>query len=537
MRPVPAIRQEVLYGQRIVRCFADRPPTIGQMFQDAATANGRRTAIVAGDRRVSYAELARNVDCVASNLMRSGFGKGERIALLMDNEVEFVVSFLAVAKAGLISVPLNTRQREPEIAFAINQCRASALIADASYLRNVPDASRIPSVRSLFVAGGEEAGAAHPFAKLMADNGYVEPPAIDQEDTVCILYTSGTTGQPKGAMLTHVSTIHSVLHYAWAFDLSNRDVSFLSVPASHVTGLVAILLATIHAGGTTVILRNFKARHFLQEASRERITYSLMVPAMYNLCLLEPDFGSFDLASWRIAAFGGAPMPPATIERLRETLPELGLYNVYGSTETCSPVTILPAADIAVNPDSVGKPLPLADVVIVDENGREVAPGERGEMLVGGPMVVPGYWDNDDATAKSFLGGYWMSGDIGCEDADRYVRLFDRRKDMINRGGFKIYSVEVENVLAQHPAIVEAAVVGYPDPVLGERVAAFVVIDGKPLGEEDVRMFCSERLSDYKVPEMVELLNAPLPRNANGKVSKVNLRNLLAGTNLPGLSS
>jgi long-chain acyl-CoA synthetase len=249
-----------------------------------------------------------------------------------------------------------------------------------------------------------------------------------------------------------------------------------------------------------------------------------MVPAMYNLCLLEPDFARIDLASWRIGGFGGAPMPEATIARLAETLPELMLVNAYGATETTSPATLLPLGDIAHHPDSVGKAVACADVIVVDDDGREVPAGTSGEVWIAGPMVVPGYWSNSEADLSGFAGGYWRSGDIGSLDADGYLRILDRKKDMINRGGYKVYSVEVENVLSHHPGVIECAVVSRPDPVLGERVQAFVYPRDPSPSESDLRAFCAERLSDYKVPEIVTFLREALPRNANGKILKALLR-------------
>ena len=501
MRDLPATRYEVLYGSRIVRCFADRPATIDAMFREAVVANADRAALVEGQRRMTYAALDAEVSLVAATLLRRGFAKGERLALLMGNEVEFVVAFLAAARIGMISVPMNTRQKRPEVAFVLNQCTVAAVIVDAEYGPNLPPLAETPSVRAVFVLRDPAAvPGAEPYAALQVEGPQPELPAVGQEDTLCLLYTSGTTGQPKGAMLTHVSTLHSLIHYAWGFDLQKGDVAFLSVPASHVTGIVAILLTTFYIGGTTVIIRAFKARHFLELAQAERINYSLMVPAMYNLCLLDPEFQRFDLKTWRVAGFGGAPMPLATIEKLEAELPELTLHNVYGSTETSSPVTLLPKGMIRSHGDTVGKVLPLSDIIVVDDGGREVAAGELGELPIGGPMVVPAYWDNPEGTAKGFTMGFWVSGDIGSKDADGFVRVFDRKKDMINRGGFKIYCIEVENTIMHHAAVIEVALVSRPDPVLGEKTHAFIWTDGKPLTTEEIRAFCSERLSDYKCP-------------------------------------
>jgi acyl-CoA synthetase (AMP-forming)/AMP-acid ligase II len=324
-------------------------------------------------------------------------------------------------------------------------------------------------------------------------------------------------------MLTHLGTVHSLLHFEYGLGLRNGEVTVLAVPASHVTGLVAIILPMLRVGGTTVMMPAFKARNFLEIAARERMTYTLIVPAMYNLCLLDPDFGKFDLASWRIGAFGGAPMPPATIERLAGILPKLTLLNIYGSTETTSPVTMMAAGEAATHSDTVGKPLPCTDIVVMDDDGREVAPGTSGELWIAGPMVVPGYWQNPEADRTGFCAGYWKSGDIGSVDAQGYVRIHDRKKDMINRGGYKIYCIEVESVLARHPDVIECAVVGRPDPVLGERVHAVVVAREPGVAEAELKRFCAEHLSDYKVPGTIAFLDA-LPRNANGKVLKIALR-------------
>jgi long-chain acyl-CoA synthetase len=233
---------------------------------------------------------------------------------------------------------------------------------------------------------------------------------------------------------------------------------------------------------------------------------------MYNLCLLEPELGRFDLSAWRIGAFGGAPMPAATIAALAERLPRLGLMNAYGATETTSPTTLMPPEDTAAHRESVGLAVPGAEIRIVDD-----------EIRIGGPMVVKGYWANAEATAREFSDGFWHSGDVGTVDAEGYVHVRDRKKDMINRGGYKVYSAEVEGVLAEHPAVVESAVIGFPCPVLGERVRAVVTVR-EAVDAEALRAFCASRLADYKVPEAIALRSEPLPRNANGKVLKRELR-------------
>ncbi|NQV21855.1 MAG: long-chain fatty acid--CoA ligase, partial [Rhodospirillales bacterium] len=265
----------------------------------------------------------------------------------------------------------------------------------------------------------------------------------------------------------------------------------------------------------------------LELAAREQISMTILVPAMYNLCLLDSDFDSFDLSSWRIGGFGGAPMPKDTIARLAKQLPNLVLMNAYGATETTSPTTMMPLGQTAGHEDSIGQVVPCGGVRIMDDNGREVAAGESGEIWIAGPMIVPGYWDNPEANAKEFTNGWWHSGDIGSLDDDGFVRIFDRKKDMINRAGFKVYSAEVENVMSFHPDIIELAIVGRPDPVLGEKVQAFIVSTPELKSTEEVRTWCATQMSNYKVPDFVTFLDEPLPRNANGKILKRTLRDMI----------
>jgi O-succinylbenzoic acid--CoA ligase len=342
-----------------------------------------------------------------------------------------------------------------------------------------------------------------------------------------ILYTSGTTGRPKGAMLTHLNIVHSTMHFEACMRLTCADRSALAVPASHVTGIVAIIATMLRVGGAVVMMREFKAAAYVAEAARERVSQTILVPAMYNLILLQPDFDRHDLSAWRVGGYGGAPMPVATIDALAHKLPNLVLTNAYGATETTSPATVMPVGATRAHADTVGVTVPCGEIVVVDDNGVEVPRGATGELWIGGPMVVKGYWDNPDATAREFTAGYWHSGDLGSIDAGGFVRVFDRKKDMLNRGGYKIYSVEVENVLMGYPGMVEAAVVGKPCPVLGERVHAFVHAPGTAVDSAALAAYCAARLADYKVPESFTFADAPLPRNANGKMMKRLLRDRL----------
>jgi acyl-CoA synthetase (AMP-forming)/AMP-acid ligase II len=307
-------------------------------------------------------------------------------------------------------------------------------------------------------------------------------------------------------------------------ELTAADRSIAVVPLAHVTGVVANIATMVRCAGALIIVAEFKAAEYLKIAARERITYTVMVPAMYNLCLLQANFDSFDLSSWRIGGYGGAPMPIATIEKLAVKIPGLKLMNAYGATETTSPSTIMPGELTPTQIDSVGLPCPGAQIVVMDANGHELPRGGIGEIWIRSGSVIRGYWNNPKATDENFTAGFWHSGDLGSIDDADFVRVFDRQKDMINRGGLKIYSAEVESVLAGHPGVVESAIIAKPCPVLGERVHAIIVTRTTDVSEDVLRAWCAERLSDYKVPETMALITEPLPRNANGKVMKRQLR-------------
>lgn len=519
---IPAMRLEARFGDRVVPAFCQRPGSIWAMVSEAAARNPDGEALVCGERRVNWRDVVLQSASVAAGLRKIGIGAGDRVALLLGNRIEFVLAMFAAANLGAVTVLLGTRQQKPEIAHVLNDCGAVLLIHEAALSDRLPDADDVPGLKHRLAFDDGDAGSA--FSGL-ADNAPLQGHAdVGEQDTAMILYTSGTTGRPKGAMLAHCNVIHSAMIYQACMALTAADRSIAAVPLAHVTGVVANIMSMARCAGTLIIVAEFKAAEYLKIAARERVTQTVMVPAMYNLCLLQADFDRHDLSSWRIGGFGGAPMPIATIEQLASKIPGLKLINAYGSTETTSPSTIMPPELTATHIDSVGLPCPGAHIIVVDADGRELPHGEIGEIWIHGGSVIRGYWNNAKATAESFTGGYWHSGDLGSIDAQNFVRVFDRQKDMINRGGLKIYSAEVESVLAAHPGVVESAVIAKPCPVLGERVHAVIVSRGSGVTGEALRAWCAERLSDYKVPETVALTAEPLPRNANGKVMKKQLR-------------
>jgi long-chain acyl-CoA synthetase len=519
---IPVMRLEARFGDRVVPVFCERPRSIWAMVSEAASRNPDGEALVCGVRRMTWREVERQSAQVAAGLHKLGLQSGDRIALLLGNRIEFVLAMLGAAHLGAVTVLLSPRQQRPEIAYVLSDCGARVLIHEAALADRLPDAGDVPGLEHRI--GVDDGADTSQFATLL-DHAPLQAAAdVGEQDTAMILYTSGTTGRPKGAMLAHCNIIHSAMVFVACLQLTAADRSIAAVPLGHVTGVIANIMTMAGCAGTLIIMAEFKATEYLKVAAREHVTYTVMVPAMYNLCLLQPDFDSYDLSSWRIGGFGGAPMPVATIERLETRIPGLKLMNCYGSTETTSPSTIMPGELTAAYIDSVGLPCPGADIVVMDAEGRELPRGEIGEIWIRSASVIRGYWNNPEATAESFTAGFWHSGDLGSLDQANFVRVFDRQKDMINRGGLKIYSAEVESVLAGHPGVVESAILAKPCPVLGERVHAVIVTRDRELGAEALREWCAERLSDYKVPETIDLTTEPLPRNANGKVMKRQLR-------------
>ena len=494
------------------------------MLREAVARNGDGEAIVAQGVRLTYREFDQMVDKIASNLRLYGIDIGDRVAIAVGNRIEFIAVLMATIRIGAIAVPINVREQKPGFTYIINHSGATLLVFDNAASDRLPEDSDTPALVHRFsIAGNHQT--ARPYQDLLAQPSSVpEIHQPDEEDTAIILYTSGTTGRPKGVMLTHLNICHSAMHYENCMALTSSDRSLLAVPGSHVTGLIANLLTMIRCAGCSLILPQFSAETFLELAATERMTHTLIVPTMYNLCLLRADFDNYDLSAWRIGGYGGAPMPEATIAALAEKLPDLVLINAYGSTEVTSPATIMPMGATNERPDSVGMTVPCGDIRVVGADGKDVPPGDAGELWIAGPMVTPGYWRDADITAASISNGYWKSGDLGSIDKNGYVQLHDRMKDMIIRGGYNIYSAELENVLSKHPAVIECAAVASPDPILGEKIHVFVHSKTDETSADDLRNFCAKRLADYKVPDFITFQEDLLPRNANGKIMKNLLR-------------
>lgn len=517
---------ETHFGRTGIKCFSDRPADLNTMVRQTIDRNPDGEALVCDDLRLTYHQLDDQVEAVAAGLAGLGLAKGDRVALLLANGPEFLIVLLAILRIGAIAVPINVREQTPGLKHILNDCGAMVLFHDAAIAEKLPSTDDLPGLQHRFSMGGQAIGS-QAYEALAAFDPSLVPVQVDEEETAVILYTSGTTGQPKGAMLTHLNILHSAMHFEVCIELGSQERSLLAVPASHVTGLVATLFTMLRTGGCSVIMRAFKAEEFLVVAAREKVTQTLMVPAMYNLFLLRCNVADHDLSQWRIGGYGGAPMAESTIHELADKLPNLILVNAYGATELTSPATILPLGLGAERSDSVGIVVPCGELRIVNAQGQNAEPDEHGEIWIKGPMVVPGYWNNVKKTAQEFQDGFWKSGDIGSRDARGFVRLHDRSKDMIIRGGYNIYSAEVENVLTAHSSVIECAAVGQPDPVLGEKLYVFVHSGDPTLDAATVKAHCAAHLADYKTPDFVTFSAEPLPRNANGKIVKKMLRDVI----------
>ncbi|MGY6534282.1 MAG: class I adenylate-forming enzyme family protein [Pararhodobacter sp.] len=525
----PAIIRRVLYSDRLVPCYVDCPPNLDRMLAQVAARRGGEPAVSDERRVLSYDDMQARLGGLAAGLAARGIRQGERVVVFAGNGVDFVVALFAIWRAGAIAVPIGTRQTAAELTYMLNQCGAAAVLFDAGLAAQLPVPDAVPSVR-LWAAidDGTPLPEGLPPGTLALDDLCRHPaltkvPQTDAQDVACIMYTSGTTGRPKGAMLPHLAFYHTARNYILRFGYRPDDRMLLVIPGTHISGLLAAIMVMMLIGGCVVCRRQFRAAEVLDVIEAEAITAAIMVPAMYNLLLLEPDLPAHDLSAWRIGHFGGAAMAEVTIQRLAQVLPGLSLYNGFGSTETTSAVTLTKALTVDDPLDTVGTILPCVDIRVMDEAGREVPPGEAGELWIQGPGNAVGYWDNPQATRAGFVGGYWRSGDIGSVDTGNNVRVFDRIKDMINRGGYKVYCVELENVAQAYPGVVEAAAVPSPCPVLGERVHLFLHAR-KTIDEAALRDHCRIHLADYKTPDFITQLPQPLPRNLNGKLSKAPLR-------------
>jgi acyl-CoA synthetase (AMP-forming)/AMP-acid ligase II len=441
---------------------------------------------------------------------------------MLRNGWEFSVSFFALAKIGAIAVPLNTAYKGEEAAFQINDSGSIMLIVDSAFRDIITEIKpEIPQVRNICVTETEE------FMNLLKEKVYTAVHAeVDEMDSAIIMYTSGTTGRPKGAVLSHKGLIAEAMCVAELLDWRpGRDKNLCPVPLFHVTGLAMNFCGSICAGIPIVYMKKFNAVDALKIIGEEKITTMIGVPTIMWLMLNSPEFDHSKLSSLRCFASGGSAAPEELLKACAEKLPGFELCPGYGLTEACGmTMTTLSLDEALRHKGSVGRNIPLIEAKVVDGSERELPPGEAGELLIRGCQALKEYWNRPEATQKTMVDGWVHTGDVAKVDEEGYFYILDRIKDMINRGGEKIWSLEVENVLYRNPKILEAAVVGVPDAIFGEEVKAVIAPKpGEKATAEEIQEFCSRYLAKFKVPKFVEFRET-LPRNPAGKVIKGELK-------------
>jgi steroid-24-oyl-CoA synthetase len=522
------------------------PPTLGAILT-MSRAHGEKTFLVYEDEAMSF-EQHFNASAHLANTLRDRFGvsKGDRVAIAMRNYPEWSIAFWAAAAVGAIVVPLNAWWTGEELEYGLADSGTKVLVADDERAERIaPHAVSLPDLRASIVA--RTAGAV-PDGMLRWEEVLGEIPTdvelptveIDPDDDATIFYTSGTTGRPKGALGTHRNICTNPMSLIYVNVRSGlrsgkdptgdggQNAYLLSVPFFHATGCHSILVTNTLVGGKLVIMHRWDAGRALELIEREQITTFGGVPTMVMQVLDHPDFASRDTSSVKSVGYGGAPAPPELVRRIQEHFGSVPASNGYGLTETSSLSTMNSGDDYVKKPDSVGPPVPVVTVKVVDPDGRHLPTGAVGELFIKGPNVVKGYWGKPEATAQTFSDGWLHTGDVARIDDEGFVYIVDRAKDMLIRGGENIYSVEIEDVLYEHPSVGEAAIIGVSHPTLGEEAAAVIQLrPGTSATESELQEFVASKLAAFKVPVKIWFYDGPLPRNPAGKILKRELRDEL----------
>lgn len=506
----------------------------GQWATIQALRNADRVAYVdgVGGAETTFARLEDRTNRLADALRTKGVGRGDRVALLCLNSPQMMEIYVAVAKLGAISVPVNFRLHPDEMAYVLEDSGASLLFVSSAFLEAGEQAAAQAGVHEVLrvpVGAERAAGEGGDLEPLIA-SGSPDRVTVDvAHDDVCvIMYTSGTTGRPKGAMLTHGNFFYNAIN-AMGFDsgIGRADVTISAAPLFHIGALGVHTLPFLFVGATVVTLEAFTPDQWVEAAERHRVTKAFLVPAMWAAVAAAPSLETADLSSLRIAISGGAPCPMPVITAM--TARGVAFTEGFGMTETSPNAACLQPEDVVDHAGSIGRPVAFMDFRILDAMDQAVPVGEVGELCLRGPSVFIGYWGRPEATEEAIRDGWFHTGDLARVDDDGFYTLVDRTKDMVITGGENVYPVEVERVLYEHPEIAEVAVIGVPDETWGEAVAAVVVrAEDSPLDEEGLVAWTRERIARFKVPRQVTFVDE-LPRNATGKILKRELRRTHGG--------
>jgi fatty-acyl-CoA synthase len=498
---------------------------LGRIIARQAELNPNARALTFESKTLTYRELSDRIDRLAEGLRAGGIERGDRVGFLGVNHPAFVETMFAAGRLGAIYVPLNYRLTAAELAFIINDAGIRAIIVDDDH-KPLIDEVRAELVTERYI-GSESGGPGWESLEdlIGSHEPLTDPVAAQPDDVALIMYTSGTTGRPKGAMLSHGNIFYNNVNLMSMGVLGEKIITLAVAPLFHVGGLNVNVIVTWQMGGEVVVQRTFDPASALRAIQEHRITHMFGVPAMYLFMSQQPEFATTDMSSVSSLCVGGAPVP----ERLLRTYLAKGLNfnHGYGLTETAPFSTFLKLEYSVTKLGSAGLPPPYTDVAILDPEGHEVAPGERGEVCTRGPNVMLGYWNRPDATAAAIdEAGWFHSGDVGYKDADGFVYICDRLKDMVISGGENVYPAEVESVIYDHPKVREVAVIGLADERWGEAVVAVCACsEGEILTLEELRDFAGRSLARYKLPSRLHIVPA-LPRNPAGKVLKFELRKM-----------
>ena len=531
------------------RVWKNAPPNLRAIAEVGRT-HGERLFTIYEDERVTYDAWFRAVARLAAEFRERGVDKGDRVALAMRNLPEWPVAFFAATCIGAICVPLNAWWTGPELAFGLANSGSKLLVCDAERWERIAEhRDEMPELATVFVSrcDAAPAGAERLEDMIGAPGAFADLPAADlpevdiaSDDEATIFYTSGTTGQPKGALGTHRNLATNILSGGWSIVMAAlrrgdeppepaQKVSLVVIPLFHVTACSAGMMGAVMAGHTLVFMHKWDPLEAFGLIQRERVNTAGGVPTIAWQLIEHPERENFDLSSLETISYGGAPAAPELVRKIYETFGALP-HNGWGMTETMATVTGNNSEDYLNRPESCGPPVPVADLKIMAEDGsQELSAGEVGELWARGPMVVKGYWNRPEASAETFVDGWVRTGDLAKLDEDGFCYIVDRAKDMIIRGGENIYSSEVENVLYDHPAVTDAALIGIPHKTLGEEPAAVVhLAPGMSATEEELREWVAARLAKFKVPVRIAFVMDTLPRNANGKILKRDLGTFFA---------
>jgi acyl-CoA synthetase (AMP-forming)/AMP-acid ligase II len=502
-----------------------------ELLEQRTRATPSRTFLFseADGRSYTYAEFDAAVNRAAHMLAARGIRKGDVVSLLMPNGVEYIVSYFACFKLGALAGPINSLLKPQELAYVIANSEAVALLVNAEFEAKIEEIkNELPSLREIIIFDDErQATAGFEGAGLDDATGAL----IGPDDEAIIIYTSGTTGKPKGCLLTHANLIANARQITEWLKFTERDRLLTLMPLFHMNAVSVTTMTPLYAGGSTVVSRKFSASRFWQIISDYEVTSFGSVATMLQMLLATYPEGvpaGLQTSQLRFAMCGSAPVPAEVLKRFEETFHCLVIEG-YGLSESTCRSTFNPP-DERRRPGSCGMPIGN-EMKVFDEEDREVADGELGEIVMRGENILKGYYKNEEATARAFRQGWFHTGDIGYRDADGFFYIVDRKSDMIIRGGENIYPREVDEVLYQHPSVASAAVIGVPDKLYGEEVAAFIVLkEGTHASEDEFLNFCRERLADYKCPKTVRFV-ADIPKGPTGKLLKRELTRLYAQSN------